>query len=40
MDELTFNAEILGRLIDGGKEQAKKAVQAHMVAEAASHFLS
>ena len=40
MDELTFNAEILGRLIDGGKQQAKETVQAHMVAEAASHFLS
>ena len=39
MDELTFNAEILGGLIDGGKEDAKKAVQAHMVAQAASHFL-
>ena len=35
MDELTFNAEILGRLIEGGKQDAKKAVEA----SDASNFL-
>ena len=33
-DELTFNPEILGRLIDNGKQDAKKAVQGKMITDA------
>lgn len=38
-DELTFNPEILGRLIENGKKDAKNAVDAKRIAEHVSAFI-